>query len=103
MRVFASRRFGPYRAGVSFGPEDFRQRRRGRPLASAPVSVRQHHFYYGLDLDADPLIEPQPHVYHPWRDLGTTITTLVWLLLWFAGVVILTVVVSFAALILIMK
>lgn len=96
MRMFVSRRLGRnWRAGVSLDPRELSgPRRRGRPPARVPVSVRPHHFYYGLDLDADPLIEPQPHVYHPWRDLWTIIKISVWLLgqfvLWLGIVVGLT-------------
>src|SRR5271163_3450270 len=72
-RFFISRRFGPWRAGVSLGPEDLRQRRRGRLLAS-PKIVRPARSFYGLALDQpDPSAAP-PHVHHPWRDAWTIVT-----------------------------
>jgi hypothetical protein len=95
MRTFISRRFGPWRLGASFGPEDWRPRRlgRGRPVlfVATTTTMRPRRSYYGLALDQpDPSAElPAPeHVFHPGRDLLTIVTTLAWLalhlLMWLA-------------------
>jgi hypothetical protein len=103
MRLFVSRRFGPWRIGASVGPEDWRRRRRGRPpkalanVASVRITpfVRPARTYYGVPVDSDPLIEPPPHVHHPGRDAWTIITTTVWLavhaILWLAVIAVVTV------------
>lgn len=82
MRTWVSRRFGPYRAGVSFGPEDFK-RRRGRPprLATLASSTVRPVSYYGVTLSVPAIEEEREHVYHPVRDAWTIVTTLVWLLI----------------------
>jgi hypothetical protein len=107
MRGFVSRRFGPWRAGVSVGTEDFRQRRRGRPANVAMVNrapiVRPARSFYGVRLDQPEPSAELPRERHVWRTLWSIVTTLVWLLvhgiLWAGfGAIML-----FAALVLVMK
>jgi hypothetical protein len=60
--------------------------------------------FYGVTLtDEDPSAAPPHKPQSIARSLWIIASTTIWLVLWFCGVVILTVVVSFAALILIMK
>jgi hypothetical protein len=78
MRGFVSRRFGPWRAGVSF-PLSTGTHRRGRPVkALASPSTRPTRFYYGVALSG-PAIEEEPERHHKARDPWTIIKVSVWL------------------------
>jgi hypothetical protein len=83
-RLFISKRFGPWRAGVSLGPEDFRQRRRrGRPpkALASPTSGERPVSFYGVALDQP---DPSAELPRARQSIGRSLWTIVGLLLWLA-------------------
>jgi hypothetical protein len=107
MRGFVSRRFGPWRAGVSFPLSAPRPHNvvRARPKALASVThTRPSRFYYGVSLDEpDPTAE-LPHEHQSvGRSLWSIVSSLAYLALVGVEVAAFVAIVLVAGLVLIMR